>query len=183
MIDLSNIEDECGPVQGGLNRLWVIPAREVVSIPDPEQLVITDSVVLQNGASFFVVEFSENSGSYKEPMAETDNGEYYKAALQILVPKDRPQVGYFCDQLQGVRCILIYQDANGYRKLIGSPDWPLTFKSELDTGSGGSAKNGRTLTWSGELPEPAPFFEGTFTVSDPELPTGVFDETYDFTFN
>jgi hypothetical protein len=183
MIDLTDLDDFCGPNQGGINLLRLIPVQHIVSIPEPVQMLISEDILLEDGTTFYQVLFSENSGSYKETFAEEDNGEFFKQLLQVTVPKDRPAVAHFCDQLTGVRCVAIYQDANGYDKLIGSLEYPLTFKGDLETGAASVSRNGHTIAFAADSPHKAYFFTGG-TEASPPTPEGegVFDDTYDFTF-
>lgn len=170
MIELHDVFDPCGPNTGGLNFIQVIPVDSVASIPKAIDGIIPAAITLKPGATFYQLAFADNTGSFKEPAQEDDQGEFFKPAVQVFMPKDNPLIVDFVQKGKSARYILQYQDANGFAKVVGSLAYPLKFKAELDTGTGGSSKNGHTLTFSGESPDKAFFYQMALVPTDGSLP-------------
>jgi len=158
LIDLTDIFEPCGPVQGGLDLVKVIPVDFVVSIPKAKRHVVETPVVLKAGARWYDLWFSPSTGSFKESMGDDVQGEFVKPVVSLFSPRETPTVAYFASQFQGVRCLVVFQDSNGLARIVGSLEYPLSFKHESDTGSSFNSKSGSTFTFSGEQPEKSYFY-------------------------
>jgi len=155
MLNLSDIFDPCGPNPGGLVTLKVIPVDSVESIPAAESGVIADELTLKDGATFYQLYFANDSASFKEPAADDDQGEFFKPAIQVYIPMDQPSVAVWIQKGKAARYICYYQDANGLGKLVGTLDYPLRLKADLENSGN---KNGHTFTFSGDVPDKALFY-------------------------
>jgi hypothetical protein len=144
----------------------VIPVDQVVSIPQARGHVVETPLVLKPGARWYDLWFSPGSGSFKEPMGEDVQGEFVKPVVSLFSPRETPTVAHFAAQLQGVRCLVVFQDANALSRIVGSLEYPLSFKHESDTGTSLTSKSGSTFTFSGEQPEKSYFYMAI------QMPTG-----------
>lgn len=152
--DIGNLNPACGHNLGGLHYLKVIPADNVVSIPKAVNHILPTELVLTDSTNFLDVFFDQENATFKESPASDDQGEYYKPTIEVYVAKDTPDAAYWISRLEGIRCICIYQDGNGYAKVVGSKQFPLTFRAGLDI----TSKNGHTLSFSCESEQKAYFY-------------------------
>lgn len=178
MVNLASIGAPCGANVGGLNLLRIIPAFNVLSIPEAVAHIVETDVTLENGQNFLDIFFT--TGGYSEGQQNTEHGEFFRQSLSVYVPKDAPDVAYFLQQLTGIRCIAIYQDGNGMAKLVGSLEAPLTFRSDLDIQDRGNGQNGHKLTFTADSLNKAYFYQMI-----PVVPPGqrkVFSAGFSFGF-
>lgn len=158
MILLTDIFEPCGPVQGGIDLVKVIPVDQVISIPKARGHVVETPIVLKTGARWYDLWFSPGSGNFKEPMGDDVQGEYVKPVVSLFSPRETPTVAYFAARLQGVRCLVVFQDGNRLSRIVGSLEYPLSFKHEFDSGASANSRSGSTFTFSGEQPEKSYFY-------------------------
>ncbi len=159
ILQLPNLNANCGAVLGGINTLSIIPVGSVIAIPDPVYQVIEDPMELANGTSLTNLFFPEGAGEFTEAQGESEHGEFYKQKLTVFVPKDTPSKSDLFSKLGQIgHCIAVYVDNNGLQKVVGSVEYPLKFSSELETGKAAGNKNGHTLTFSGESTHKAFFY-------------------------
>ncbi|MDJ1468177.1 hypothetical protein [Xanthocytophaga flava] len=144
-INLNDIPLDCGHNLGGIHYLRINPVYNVKSIPGSVAHVIQQPIQLYDPQHYADIWFV--TGGFTEVMTDEANGEYFKQAIQVYVPKDAPDLAFAIQELTGVRCICQYVDGNKNAKLVGSLEAPLTFSSELDTGSDFSDKNGYKLSF------------------------------------
>lgn len=162
MIDLRGIGglyDVCGGNLGGLDYVRILPAENLAAMPLHSAHTILSELDLLDGANYLDIVFSPDSGGYDEALQETEHGDFQKQKLELWVPRDTPEVGYWMERLTGIRCVAIYQDSNGVAKLIGSKRQPLRFSHKLETGQGASSKNGHLISFSGECSHKALYYQ------------------------
>ena len=140
----------------GAVRLW--PAKNVASYPEPVGCRISQELALFDPNNYADVYFLDGTGGYDEDPAENEQGTYYKVKLGFVVAGDAPDVSEAVARLAGGRCLVAFQDANGLTKLAGTPEWPLRLLIGTETGKKPGDRNGLPFTFSGELPERAPFY-------------------------
>lgn len=169
MNQIYDIAAACGHNLGGIHRLRVIPVRNIPvrnirSMPAPSMATAWAGVyglpavygllpVLRDPEDQCEIWFA--NGAFTETMQEDANGEFYRQQIQVYAPKDSPEAAAATSALTGVRCVCVYTDGNGLVKLVGTDEHPLTFGSELDTGSDAGDKNGLKLRFTGESVLPA----------------------------
>ncbi len=159
---LPNLSYElCGSHLGGLSQLFVIPADQVLSVPEHQEYLLGADIVLEEGTSMSQLEFPEDAADFKEDSAENDHGLLYKSKLEVFMPKDTPQMAQWTNALGKIKfCVLLYCDNNGFWKVVGSPEFPLTISSSFESGKSGANKSGTTFLFSGESLDKAFFYYG-----------------------
>lgn len=171
----------------GLRRLWLIEARHTLGVDDPRRtpgfaqngwLLTPNGLALTEDAVLNALAFPADWGSYEQKGVTTVQGISYQQNLTLVLPKDHIQTTLAVQRMSGRQWILIYQDANGLRKVVGTAKQPLRFGSTLK-----SNPNQWVLTWTGETRLPAPVFndDGLFVASDLDYTTEFsYGFSYDF---
>jgi hypothetical protein len=149
--------NEC-PNIGGVRGLRVWPASNV-RIPAYQGVTLATPLVLNDPGNYADVWFLLDSAGFTEPQADDVQGDSYKTSLQLVVPQDAPDIAEAIARLTAVRYFVAgYTDGNGLSKLVGTPDHPLVFSADLETGKRAGDRNGYPLTFSGIMPKRAPFY-------------------------
>lgn len=160
MLPLLPVAPPCGfnigGLLGGAVRLW--PAANVVGYPAAPGSNLTQALTFLDPGNYADVYFLPDAAGFTEPQGETEQGTFYKPSLQFVIAKDAPDAAEALARLAGGRFVAAYQDANGLTKLVGTPQWPLRFSRDLETGKKSGDRNGYACTLAGETPDPAPFY-------------------------
>lgn len=164
----------------GLLQLKVIDTFDVLAFHDPatyrdvailmgEGPLPAGTFFLKPGASFKEIKFPAYQGSFNEKLTE---GEVWMKTITVTVPRDSLNVHYETSRYRGRRLMAILLDANGYARLVGSPEFPLYVSVEVKTAQA-------VLTLTGTAPTRSCFLPG---YSEPEF-LGPSDFNSDFSFD
>jgi hypothetical protein len=146
------------PNSGGLLALRVWPASNVRLAPY-SGVSLTVGLRLLDPTNYCDIWFQPDSASFEEPEDRDAQGDLYKPTLQLVVLKDDPDLMEGIARLRAVRFfVAAYADGNGLTKLVGTPEHPLRFAAGLETGKRPADRNGYPLSFSGQTPQPAPFY-------------------------
>lgn len=161
MLPLLSIPPICGANAGGLLgavRVW--PVANVRRLPAYAASRLTTAVDLYDPENYADLFFPEPGAGFDEPQGEDDQGTFFTPKLQLVLPKDDPTVADALLRLRqaGGKFLVVYQDGNGFTKLVGTPEWPLRLLDDFGTGTKGGDLNAHRLTFAGRTPEPAPFY-------------------------
>jgi hypothetical protein len=94
--------------------------------------------------------FSANRGGYEEKATNSVQGILYEQAVKLVLPKDNPDVRLALERMAGRKWLLIYTDANGLTRLVGTKRQPLRLQQQFSNG-----RNEHVLTWTGNTRLPA----------------------------
>lgn len=158
ILSLPSIQKLCDSNMGGLRLLRVIPLEAVQSMPGAASHSLTAAITLKAGAAISDVFFTDDTGSFEETPEIGSQGKLYRQRLSVLVPKDAPEVADYVNKYDGLQVILQYMDGNGFAKLIGSLEQPLTFEANFSTGSTPDERNAYTFSYTGRSYHKAYFY-------------------------
>ncbi|MVN76932.1 hypothetical protein GO988_11410 [Hymenobacter sp. HMF4947] len=169
------------PNTGGVRGLRVWPASNV-RIPAYQGQQLTQPLQLLDAGNYADIWYLPDSAGFSEPQDDNVQGDLYKPLIQLVVPKDAPDVSEAVARLTAVRYVVAgYTDANGLSKLVGTPENPLRFSALLETGKRGPDRNGYTFSFAGETPQRAPFYQAQLV---PTIPTRrAFSPGFSFGFH
>lgn len=171
----------------GLRRLWLVEARHVLGVDDPRKTpgFITDNWLLTPGglalsedAVLNALSFPSDWADYEQKATVGVPGVSYQQSLTLQLPHDHIQTTLAVQRMMGRKWILIYEDGNGLRKVVGTDKQPMRFLATLKT-----SPNAWLLNWTGETRQPAPVFNdnGLFVASDLDNTTEFsYGFSYDF---
>lgn len=128
---------------GGIKKkVYIIKQENVQEIPAVNSAGVIDSnLTLKSGQSFKFWELTEDTGNAKyEPQGQVDS-KSYKATLTFNIPKAKGEKSAQFAALKNVGVIVIYEDANGIKWLIGDLNRPAYVQATLDGGTAFSDPN------------------------------------------
>lgn len=133
---------------GGLLKFKIIPVEHVSSIDIANNHVIEKPVVLNQGKYWYDVYATLGTIGYSETQKETENGSQFECVLSAVVPKDETINAHNFNTMRNQKFIIDYTDSNGMRKLVGSKEEPLFFKSEFTTKEEVAGRNQHRIIFS-----------------------------------
>ncbi len=149
---------------GGLSRLWCIPPSMIIEIL-PERSTGYHFLQVYSLGSAWAIHAIPESLEYIETEKQADAGTIYEASITGRLAKDCPELHQSLKSLRPKPWVVVYQDQNGSFKLVGSPNEPLWFSTELRTSASYAGLNHVRFSFSGSLTIPARFLR--------QLPEGM----------
>jgi hypothetical protein len=156
---MKDIEQYKNDNLGGIVKFKFIPVDDVESIDIAIEHIITTPVVLKENKRWFDAYATLGTMQYTEVQEKTPSGDIFKCQLVAAIPKDWADISDQLNKMRNQRFIVDYTDSNGLRKLVGSIDEPLFFKSELNTKNEAAARNEHIITFFGESSHKAYIYE------------------------
>lgn len=168
----------------GLRRLWLIEARHLLGLIDPRTvpgyvgsnwLLTPTGLQIAEGARVQEFKFPANRADYSQKAIVTVHGVAFEQSITLVVPRDHMTTALAVQRMTGRKWVAIYQDANGQRKVVGTPKQPLNFLADFKT-----SPNAYLFSWATATKQPAYYFndDGFFAgLTDAEFSYG-FDYDY-----
>jgi hypothetical protein len=157
---------------GGVEALWYADVADVLSVPDPDEPLISTDVVLQPGACWYQLVATRTTLGFTQAGKSDRHGPFFQPQLKGVLAKATAALAAGLEALDGRRFVLLYRDNNGLVWLVGSLDEPLTFSDKYDAGTV-TARNNYDFTFSGETTRRARPYTGTWLVSGRGLSCGL----------
>ncbi len=128
MEDFPVIIDENKP---GVFRFWYAPVSYFYEIGDPVDHII-NSIIFNPGKDWFTGWSLPDEQDPDENPSITEHGNLYKNLFKGTMPKDTPEIVDLFTEIKADRHLLIYEDNNNYKKLMGTLDAPCRFDFKLN---------------------------------------------------
>ncbi|WP_307143061.1 hypothetical protein [Siphonobacter sp. SORGH_AS_1065] len=122
------------------------------------------------------MELIPDYASYSEDVGSNDNGGLYNCSIQIVIPKDRPDVTAWIHRNREKRWVALIRDRNGFVRMVGTDEQPLTLDVKNTLGNK-TGRNGRTMAFSASTLMPALYLD---SIESQDL-FGVYE--FDFSFS
>jgi hypothetical protein len=133
--------------------------ESIQAIPETIGGTIHAEVTLQAGTRWMDCRCTEESMNYKEDPQESDHGSYFYKEFSAFIPKERPETVDFLNANKNRRFILDITDNNGSRRLVGTREEPMYFRSSHDTKDKVSGINGNRIVFYGDGEFKSPFYD------------------------
>ena len=133
---------------GGIIKLWYIPVEDVSSISRP----IHDfgGITLAANKQWLEFYFSPQSAKYDVKFKTGPKGSYFECMITGIYPKQNAANNYLINQLRDAAFVCKVLDANGVYRIVGTPDFPLKFTFDFDSGSKTADRNSIGFLFSGK---------------------------------
>lgn len=145
---------------GGVLTLYVCSASDVLTIPDPVAKVIPGDIVFKAGAGFVRWDVTLESPRIKSTSRSSREGSAKSNRLTFMVPRDRQDIASMFDMAEDDTLIVVAKDGNGTVKLFGTPDSPLIFRYDQDSGQQFANGNFYSCEFSFDGPDNIYFYTG-----------------------
>lgn len=138
----SSISAPCGTNVGGLVRLVLYRAKEVVSIAGGIIELIPDALA-------FGIVFVDGGADYQESLKQSDNGPFTEVSVSASFGQDSADLVSWCNLNNRRKFIADLTDGNGNRRITGSQNYPLTLNYGTLSGKQPGDKNDRFISLTG----------------------------------
>ena len=169
---LRNLAQTFADNTGGVEALWYVDKADVLSVPDPDTALITESVVLRPGAYWYQLVATRTTLGFTQPGKTDRHGTFWQPSVKGVLAKATAELAQGLEALDDRRLLVIYRDNNGLVWLVGNLDEPLKFSEKYDAGTV-TARNNYDFVFSGETTRRARPYQGTWEVSGIGLESGV----------
>jgi len=156
---MNDIKKPIGNNLGGVIRFNFIDVNDVESIPDSIDDVVSEAVVLKEGAQWSCGYGTQFSIGYSEPTEDTNAGTIYKKSFDATCPQDSAENKNLFRLKRHKRFILDIYTSNGMRLLVGTIAEPLKFSAKLSTKTQMSELAGYVINFSGDGTLPSPVYD------------------------
>lgn len=141
---------------GGIARVDVFFERDVESLPryDVRSHYHEGIVQLKQGAEPFYLYHTKKSAQFQEKNnIKNAAGDFCTSSLTLRTPRDRPVLNTFVNRMRNNNVAILYQDRNGYHKLLRN------MRLGVTKGTGTFAGySGASFTFTGKDKRPAGFW-------------------------
>lgn len=167
---------------GGLCEFFFAKREDVETWPllNPQTNTYTQEVVLRGGASWYRCQVIDQDRDYTEEGKAGDAGPYVELRLGGFLPDDSPVNTVTVGNMAYHDYVIVLQERNGIRRLIGNEDAGAKFTHSYDS-SDSDGTRGRQLVFSFKSPAPAGIYLSVVTadgeVINPPWPGGGGPET------
>ncbi len=158
ILTMEDINKHCDDNLGGVFLLNFIPVKEVASLAAPVDNKVCEALVTTATGRWRACYGTEGTIKFTEDLQEDPNGDFHKVKLMLFTPKDRTELSNTLNLMRNKKFIVEYTDNNNHRKIIGTPDEPLSFRYSLDTGNAVPSRNGYALEFYGDVVEKSPTY-------------------------
>lgn len=146
----------------GAGTLEYAPLNEVDA--STYEYVVSDAYNQQKAlvATWYKLPYSPGSGRWQEEQRTNTQGDVFDVRVSAFLASDSQEVRGELDRMRRVR-FLLRLTRSGQTILIGTPEQPLAFSSEFDSGTQGSTEaRGHRLVFSGNVLSKSPNYQPIF---------------------
>lgn len=130
---MNDIKEYSGNNLGGILRFRFILSDDVETYGTPDNHRIIEPLQLKTGKYWKDAYATLETIGYTEKPESSKHGEVFKCSFVGVTPQDSPENAHNFNAMRNGKFLVDYTDSNGLRKIIGSIDEPLSFKSSLNT--------------------------------------------------
>lgn len=152
---------------GGIISLQVARAADVISMPEPINGTITDDIEFKAGTGFVQWDCTHETARMRSRSNASREGAVKSNELPFLIPKDQQAVKQQLDQAEDDEFIVLYKDANGRQCLFGTPETPVRFLFDHESGESFGSLNMYSARFYYEGPDNRYFYQGAITTPPP----------------
>lgn len=115
---------------GGSNALKFAYVDDVESIPDAVMQTVDMAIVMKAGKRFYDLPFTLETLGFTDTQADSENGALYDKSVNGFCPCDVTMNAGVFNYMENSRFILVIDDNNGLRRIVGTVAEPLQFKAD-----------------------------------------------------
>lgn len=147
----------------GAGRLEYTPLDEV-DVAAFQQAIENDTWNQQDAAGlvvWYALPYVQGSGSWTEEQQDSEQGVWFRQSVRATLAADSPAVRGELDRMKR-RPFLLRLTRGGQVFLVGTPDMPLRFESQFDSGADSGDGRVHKVQWTGDCLQKSPGFVPVF---------------------
>lgn len=152
---------------GGAQWFQVVKPEDVATFPDVVLESAATALTLNSGAYAYNIMATVGTVVWSESTSMANGRPVYTARLTFVIPKDRNDILTYARHLNNRGVVAIVTDANGQRRLMGTPNEPATFGYATRTTGNFDARNEFQFEIYVESPNPIPFYQPSANLPAP----------------
>ncbi|GAB3550632.1 hypothetical protein [Spirosoma fluminis] len=141
---------------GGNYLIRFTPVVGIQAMPTPATNGPTTPATFYSGYRWFDCYGTEGTKAFSEDEQTTDNGPIWNVTVNAFLPGDSAERRQQLAELVRHRFVVEIIDNNGQRRRVGSKLENLELSYEFKTGAAAGDRQGATLSFKGQLTQPAP---------------------------
>lgn len=159
---------------GGIAAAWYTLADDLLNFPQTGELVINQDLQLRPGATWYqLVATLYTLRHTQKPKEVGRHGELYAQQLRGVLARHTDGLAAGLEALAGRRLVVLYRDQNGRVQLLGTPDQPLTWKDDFDSGANPDSRNAYDFTLAGDTQRRARPYLGRWSVAGGSIQSAI----------
>lgn len=139
---LGNIDYAVGTNMGSVLELRVALLEDLTSEPQSKGDTLYGDYAFKPGKSFVTWKVATQRIDMESDGKETREGTTHKNDLKFIIPRDQPIIRHMLELADDDEFIVGYKDANGYQRIFGRMDRPVSFIHKRSTGRTSGDFNG-----------------------------------------
>lgn len=152
---MNDINKFSGENLGGLIRFNFAVVSDILTIEEAVDSKISKVIKMKPGTRWYSGYATLGTMSFTEPTEETNAGPIYKRSFNAFCPKDDEEKTDLFARMRNEKFILDITDSNCLRKIIGSINEPLSFKSTLNKKANMPELAGYAISFFGDGTHPS----------------------------
>ena len=143
---------------GGVKFVELIDIQEILTFPDCQGSNIEEDIILKDGASTFVLNFTRETPSFDEQDKNVGPNLYaYSSKLSGVIPKAEQYKLAQLRKMALTRFVVLFTDNNGFRRVMGSKEEPCFLNWASKTEKNYDQRNQYDLVFTLDGRFPVPF--------------------------
>ena len=157
---LLNIDAFQGDNMGSLLELQVIRITDIDTLPELVDGVRFGDIEPKSGKAFVTWSVTKNTPRARATGKTSFEGQFENDVVSFVIPKDQPTLRNMLNMTREDTLLLLYKDANGQTKGMGSLESPARFRFNFDSGAQTSQRNAYTCEFYSEGAANTWFYNG-----------------------
>lgn len=159
---------------GGCQPFKYCPVQFISNIPLPAESEIADEVVFAPTRQWYTGWHRPTTASYEERPRDTSAGMVYDVSYKFFYPGNSAAAQQLFDTISRMKHVLLIEDNNGQKRIVGVKANGMEFRATFNTGSGPDQVRGYQCEFFGTLKKRAP----VYTYSPPVSTENDYMEDY-----
>ncbi len=153
---------------------YYVPLSDIETFPTiaaspatlAEEVTISDSFVMKTGKFFHKVYSTLDTGKIDDKSVGEFDGKSFEHSFEFLFPGTRAEALALIRKMNNTNMVFIASEADGQKRLIGSPAFPAKMSmSDVTTGQKTADRKGTTIKVESRGVTPAPIYTGAIPLS------------------
>ncbi len=141
---------------GGNHRsIWILPASKAPAFIQVSKLNVITGL---NLSTWNKIDFTFDSLSFEQTPFTFEGEDGFLKVLEGMIPKDRIEVTRILNKYRNSMVVVVFQDRNGTKRLIGSRQYPALFTYIIGNGPKPSDPNMYRVTIQQADRDEAPYY-------------------------